>query len=96
MHAYTITAKPGRVRLAVRAVCRWVPRLLIGTGLALLGVAVFVLRSAHALLGVTAYVAARIEFAAAERASRRPLGQTLGAGVAAAFVAEFTRTPTAS
>lgn len=91
MHAYLITAQPNRWQRTLRAVCRWVPRLLIGAGLMLLGVAVFVLRSARALLNLAAYVAARIEFAAAERAGRTPVGQTLGVGVAAAFTAEFHR-----
>lgn len=89
MHTYLITATPTRWQRTVRAVRRWVPRLLVGLGLSLLGVAVFSLRSARAVINLAAYIAARAEFAAAHRAGRQPFGQSLGVGVADAFAAEF-------
>lgn len=91
MHAYLITAEPNRWQRCVRAVGRWTPRLLIGAGLLLLGVAVFALRSARALINLAAYIAARAEYAASARAGRQPFGQSLGVGVADAFRAEFHR-----
>lgn len=92
MNSYLITAKPSRFRLVVRGVCRWIPRILVATGLALLGVAVFALRAARALITLAAYIAARAEYAASTRAGRQPFGQSLGVGVAEAFAAEFNRT----
>lgn len=91
MHSYVITAKPNRWQRAFRALRRWVPRLLVGLGLSLLGVAVFVLRSARAVINLAAYIAARVEYAASARAGRQPFGQSLGVGVAEAFTAEFNR-----
>jgi hypothetical protein len=70
---------------------RWVPRALVWAGLLLLGLAVFVLRAARALIGLAAVAAARVEFEAATRAGKPPVGQTIGVGVADAFTNEFNR-----
>lgn len=91
VHACVITAKPGRIRRTLGAIGRWVPRVLIGCGLAVLGVLVFALRSIRAIANLVAYTAARVEFWAADRTGRTPVGQTIGVGVADAFAAEFHR-----
>jgi hypothetical protein len=91
VHAYLITAKPSRRQQALRWLGRWTPRLLVMLGLLLLGLAVFALRAARALIGLAAVAAARVEFEAAARAGRVPVGQTLGVGVADAFTTEFRR-----
>ena len=91
MHAYLITAKPTRRQQALRWLGRWVPRALVWLGLGLLGVAVFVLRTARALINLAATFAARVEFEAARRAGTPPVGQTIGVGIADAFATEFHR-----
>jgi hypothetical protein len=91
VHAYLITAKPSRRQQALRWLGRWIPRALVWSGLLLLGLAVFGLRAARALIGLAATFAARIEFEAATRAGKPPVGQTIGVGVADAFTAEFNR-----
>ena len=91
MHAYVITAKPNRWQRMVRAIARRVPRLLVGTGMVLLGVLVFAVRTVRALANLIAYVAARFEFWAAEHAGWQPVGQAIGVGVTDAFVTEFHR-----
>jgi hypothetical protein len=94
MHAYVITASPSRWQRLVRAVCRRVPRLLAGAGLLLLGIAVFALRASRAVLNLAATFAARLEYEAASRAGKPPVGQTIGVGLAEAFTHEFNRTST--
>ena len=89
MHPFVVTAAPGRRQRLLRAVRQWAPRVLVAVGLTLLGVAVFVLRSARAVINLAAYIAARAEFAASRKAGRQPFGQSLGVGVADAFAAEF-------
>lgn len=91
MHAYLITAAPSRRQQALRWLGRWVPRALMWLGLGVLGVAVFALRAARALIGLAAVTAARIEFEAARRAGTVPVGQTIGVGVTDAFATEFNR-----
>lgn len=94
MHAYLITAKPTRWQQCVRTISHWVPRLLVGLGMVLLGIAVFAIRSVRAIANLVGHHAARLEFALAARTGRQPLGQTIGVGVAAAFTAEFHRART--
>ena len=91
MHPYLITAQPTRRQRALRALGRWVPRVLITLGLLLIGLPVLAIRCARALINLIAYIAARIEYAAAAKAGRQPIGQSLGVGVADAFAAEFHR-----
>lgn len=91
MHAHLITAQPTRWQRCTRTVRRWAPRLLVAAGLLVLGLLVFALRTTRALTDVATTFAARIEYAAAVRAGKPPLGQVLGAGLTAAFAAEFRR-----
>ena len=89
MHACVITAKPNRWQRCVRAVARQVPRLLVGLGLVLMGLVVFAIRTVRAIANLVAHHAARLEFTLAARTGRQPVGQTIGVGVTAAFIAEF-------
>lgn len=94
VHAFVITAKPTRWQRCVRAAAHWVPRLLIGAGMVLLGIVVFAIRTVRAIANLVAHHAARLEYALAARTGRQPVGQTIGVGVTAAFVAEFHRART--
>lgn len=90
MHPFLITAKPTRWQRAVRRIRRVA---VAGTVLAAhigLGAVVLVLRIARVIVTIAATLAAWLEMYLAERTGRPPLGQTAGAGIAAAFTTEFT------
>lgn len=91
MHPYVITAKPGTGRRALRVACRRGLSLLKVVALLLVGVPVLLLRCTRAVINLLAYIAARAEYALAALVGLPPFGQSVGVGIADAFVAEFHR-----
>ena len=89
MHTYLVTAKPNWRQRMLRRAGRITARALITTVMMLLGLVVLALRASRALLNLTATVAARAEFAAADWAGTLPFGAVIGHGVAEAFTEEF-------
>ncbi len=89
MHAYVITAEPTWRQRMLRLAGRITTRTLITAAMLLLGLIVLGLRASRALLNLTATVAARAEFAAADWAGTLPFGAVIGHSVAEAFTEEF-------
>jgi hypothetical protein len=90
MHPYYVTAKPSRWQAAVRAARRGTVAATVLAAHLLLALAVVVLRIARVIVTIAATLAAWAELYLAQRTGKPPLGQTAGAGIAAAFAAEFT------
>lgn len=91
MHAYTITAKPNRRQIILRATAHYTARTFITLGLLTLALIVLLLRIARLLINLGATSAAKAEYAASAAAGTPPIGATLGATLADAFVDEFHR-----
>jgi hypothetical protein len=91
MHAYLITAKPNRHQKVLRAARVSTVAALIGTGMVLLALIVFLLRVARLITNLAATWAAKGEYAASAKVGIPPLGATLGYAMADAFTEEFTR-----
>lgn len=91
MHAYLITAKPGRWQRAARATRVWTMRLLIGVLLAALGLIVLLLRCARPIVNLLATYAVRIELEVSLRTGLPSVGATIGAHLTSEFVREFRR-----
>lgn len=89
MHAYVITAKPGRWQRFVRAARTCTVRLLVGVGLAVLGLLVLAVRILRPLVNLLATLAVRVEVEISLRTGLPAVGATLGAGLTAAFTREF-------
>lgn len=89
MHAYLITAKPGRLRRAVRWVARWALRTLAVTVMVALGAVVFTVRSARPVINYCATRAAWLELWAASVTGIGPVGAAVGSGLTDEFVKEF-------
>lgn len=94
MHAYLITAKPGRPTRAVRFVGRWTRRLLALLVMAGLGAVVLPLRAARPLLNYVATLAAYAELWAASVTGIGPIGAAVGAGITDEFITEFHKART--
>jgi hypothetical protein len=94
VHAYLITAEPGRLQRAACWVGRWALRvlaLLVMTGL---GAVVFAVRSARPVINYLATRAAWLELWAASVTGINPVGASIGAGLTDEFVREFHRART--
>jgi hypothetical protein len=94
MHAYLITAKPGRATRAVRFAGRWTLRVLALTVMAGLGVLVFAVRCARPVINYLAIRAAWLELWAASVTGIDPVGAAIGSGLTDEFVREFHKART--
>ena len=94
MHAYLITAKPGRLHRAARFAGRWALRALALTVMVGLGVVVFMVRSARPVINYTATRAAWLELWAASHTGIGPVGAALGSGLTDEFIREFHKART--
>jgi hypothetical protein len=94
VHAYLITAKPGRLQRAVRFAGRWALRALALTVMAALGAVVFTVRSARPVINYLATRAAWLELWAASVTGIGPVGAALGSGLTDEFVREYHRART--
>ncbi|MCX4232050.1 hypothetical protein [Streptomyces ortus] len=94
MHAYLITAKPGRLHRAARFAGRWALRALALAVMVGLGAVVFPLRCARPVLNYIATRAAWLELWAASVTGIGPVGAALGAGLTDEFVTEFHKART--
>ncbi|MFI1485733.1 hypothetical protein [Streptomyces sp. NPDC020747] len=94
MHAYLITAKPGRLHRAAAWAGRWALRALALTVMVALGAVVFPLRAARPVLNYLACRAAWLELWAASVTGIGPVGAALGSGLTDEFIAEFHKART--
>ncbi|MDX2528031.1 hypothetical protein [Streptomyces europaeiscabiei] len=89
MHAYLITAKPGRLQRAACWLARWALRALALTVMVALGAVVFTVRSARPVINYCATRAAWLELWAASVTGIGPIGAAVGSGLTDEFVKEF-------
>ncbi|MFI6560376.1 hypothetical protein [Streptomyces sp. NPDC050534] len=94
MHAYLITAKPGRLHRAVVWAGRWALRALAVTVMVALGAVVFSVRCARPVINYLATRAAWLELWAASVTGIGPVGAALGAGLTDEFRTEFHKART--
>jgi len=94
VHAYLITAKPGRPTRAACWVGRWTVRLLALLVMVALGAVVFPLRAARPVLNYVATRAAWLELWAAEQTGIGPVGAAVGSGLTDEFIREFHKART--
>ena len=94
MHAYLITAKPGRLHRAAVWVGRWVLRALALAVMCSLGAVVFAVRCARPVINYLATRAAWLELWAASVTGIGPVGAAVGSGLTDEFVAEFHKART--
>ncbi|MFD7705649.1 hypothetical protein [Streptomyces sp. NPDC059786] len=94
MHAYLITAKPGRLHRAAVWAGRWALRMLALTVMAVLGAVVFAVRCTRPVVNYAATRAAWLELWAADVTGIGPVGAALGAGITDEFVNEFHKART--
>ena len=96
MHAYLITAKPGRFHRAVRVVGRGALRALALTVMAGLCAVVFTVRCARPVINYLATRAAWLELWAASVTGIGPLGAAVGSGLTDEFIREFHKARTSA
>ena len=96
MHAYLITAKPGRLVRAARWMGRWTVRLLALTVMAVLGAVVLAVRCARPVINYAATRAAWLELWAASVTGIGPVGAAVGSGLTDEFVREFHKARTSA
>ena len=94
MHAYLITAKPGRLHRAAVWAGRWALRALALTVMVGLGAVVFTVRCARPVINYAATRMAWLELWAASVTGIGPVGAALGAGLTDEFVREFHKART--
>lgn len=94
MHAYLITAKPGRLQRAARAVGRCALKGLALAVMVGLGAVVFTVRCARPVINYAATRAAWLELWAASVTGIDPVGASVGAGITDEFIREFHRART--
>lgn len=95
MHAYLITAKPGRLHRAACWAGRWALRALALAVMTVLGTLVFTVRCARPVINYCATRAAWLELWAASVTGIGPVGAALGSGLTDEFIREFHRARTA-
>lgn len=91
MHAYLITAKPGRLQRAAQVVGRCALRALALAVMVGLGAVVFAVRCARPVINYLATRAAWLELWAASVTGISPVGAAVGSGLTDEFVREFHR-----
>ncbi|MCX4697010.1 hypothetical protein [Streptomyces sp. NBC_01373] len=89
MHAYLITAKPGRLHRAAVWAGRWALRALALTVMCALGSVVLVVRCARPVINYAATRAAWLELWAASVTGIGPVGSIVGSQLTDEFIAEF-------
>jgi hypothetical protein len=89
VHAYLITAKPGRLHRAAAWAGRWALRVLALLLMVGLGAVVFPLRCARPVLIYMATRAAWLELWAASITGIGPIGAAIGSGITDEFIREF-------
>jgi hypothetical protein len=94
VHAYLITAKPGRLHRAAVWAGRWALRALAVTVMTVLGAVVFAVRCTRPVINYLATRAAWLELWAASVTGIGPLGAALGAGLTDEFGKEFHKART--
>jgi hypothetical protein len=94
VHAYLITAKPGRLSRVARAVARCALRALALLVMAVLGALVFFVRCARPVINYLATRAAWLELWAASVTGIGPVGAAVGSGLTDEFIREFHRART--
>lgn len=94
MHAYLITAKPGRLHRAACWAGRWALRALALLVMVALGSVVLAVRCARPVINYLATRAAWLELWAASVTGIGPVGAAVGAGLTDEFIAEFHKART--
>jgi sugar phosphate isomerase/epimerase len=94
VHAYLITAKPGRLQRAACWVGRRVLRVLALLVMAGLGAIVLVVRCARPVINYAATRAAWLELWAASVTGIDPVGAAIGSGLTDEFIREFHKART--
>lgn len=89
MHAYVITAKPGRAARAARRIRVCTVRVLAVTGMTLLGLLVLACRLPRPIVNLIASGAVHLELWVAVRMGLPPLGALSGGALAREFSREF-------
>ena len=96
MHAYLITAKPGRLHRAARFAGRWALRALALTVMCALGAVVFTVRCMRPVINYAAIRMAWLELWAADVTGIGPVGAALGSGLTDEFIREFHKARTSA
>jgi hypothetical protein len=94
VHAYLITAKPGRLHRAACRAGRWALRALALTVMTVLGAVVFAVRCARPVINYAATRAAWLELWAASVTGIGPVGAAVGSGLTDEFIREFHKART--
>jgi hypothetical protein len=94
VHAYLITAKPGRLHRAAVWAGRWALRALALTVMTVLGTLVFTVRCARPVINYTATRMAWLELWAASVTGIGPVGAAVGSGLTDEFIREFHKART--
>jgi hypothetical protein len=94
VHAYLITAKPGRLHRAAVWAGRWALRALALLVMVGLGAVVFTVRSARPVINYLASRAAWLELWASSVTGIGPVGAAVGSGLTDEFVREFHKART--
>jgi hypothetical protein len=94
VHAYLITAKPGRWQRAACWVGRWALRALALAVMCSLGAVVFAVRCTRPVVNYLASRAAWLELWAASVTGIGPVGAAVGSGLTDEFVREFHKART--
>lgn len=94
MHAYLITAKPGRLHRAAVWAGWWALRALALTVMCSLGAVVLTVRCARPVINYLATRAAWLELWAASVTGIGPVGAAVGSGLTDEFVREFHKART--
>lgn len=90
MHAYVITARPGRWQRAARRARVCTVRTAAVAGMTLLGLLVLAFRLPRPIINLLAKGATHLELWVSLRLDLPPLGSLSGAAVAREFAREFT------
>lgn len=96
MHAYLITAKPGRLRRAAAWAGRWVLRALALTVMVALGSVVLAVRCCRPVINYLATRAAWLELWAASVTGIGPVGSIVGSQLTDEFITEFHKARTSA
>lgn len=91
MHAYLITAKPGRIRRALTMLRTWTVRILAALVMAVLGLLVLVVRCTRPVVNYIAVRAVWLEAWASKVTGLPQVGAAVGEGLTDEFVKEFRK-----
>ncbi|MEU0393834.1 hypothetical protein ABZ208_13825 [Streptomyces sp. NPDC006208] len=91
MHAYVITAKPGRIRRLLAALRTWTVRFLAALVMAVLGVIVLAVRCTRPVVNYVAVRAVWLEAWASKVTGLPQVGAAVGEGLTDEFVREFRK-----